>query len=544
MPQPRGAIGGTEQPTTPTRMNAMERKTTVRVFTTCTAFVLGASAAGAASTEIVPGPDSTNALTLTKTAEYSFAKNGCGGIAWSGRAGVFYVLRDHDDDSDRKSKVYPVSLAIDTATGAIAEQSIGPEFTPGSLRDAEGIARDPQTGNLWISDENTPTIAEYSLTGVATGRAAPVSAVQRNSKQPNLSLEALTVSPDGLTMWTANEEALMCDGEKAKGNPAVSTVVRLTRFTRATPQDDWAADGEWAYVCDSTKAYGISKIDQFAQSGLSGLCALPDGSLLALERETSVSTWGRCRIYRITTGALAAATEVSDFSALTNATFDAVAKGAALVNFHGADYEHMIVYEGIALGPILNDGSRAVYLVSDGGATASAGGLITAVTVPRLCALKLTGLPDDGGPTVPPFLDWPADPDTQITDAVRPEDLGLVAGAFAGASTTTADLRKLSKWASANGVRYAGADVNAMAFDAGGNPETAHSTAYLFNCSVGALDAAKAAFRFTEFTPGTVPSIDATGLNGRVTVLGTDALGGAWAPATSEHHFFQAILTR
>jgi hypothetical protein len=204
MPQPRGAIGGTEQPTTPTRMNAMERKTTVRVFTTCTAFVLGASAAGAASTEIVPGPDSTNALTLTKTAEYSFAKNGCGGIAWSGRAGVFYVLRDHDDDSDRRSIVYPVSLALATATGAIAEQSIGPEFTPGSLRDAEGIARDPQTGNLWISDENTPTIAEYSLTGVATGRAAPVSAVQRNSKQPNLSLEALTVSPDGLTMWTAN----------------------------------------------------------------------------------------------------------------------------------------------------------------------------------------------------------------------------------------------------------------------------------------------------------------------------------------------------
>ena len=93
-------------------------------------------------------------------------------------------------------------------------------------------------------------------------------------------------------------------------------------------------------------------------------------------------------------------------------------------------------------------------------------------------------------------------------------------------------------------MRYAGADVNAMAFDESGNPDTDLTTAYLLGCGVGDLDAKKAAFRFTEFTPGTVPSIDASGLNGRVTVLGADDLGGAWAPATAEHRFFQAILTR
>ena len=83
-----------------------------------------------------------------------------------------------------------------------------------------------------------------------------------------------------------------------------------------------------------------------------------------------------------------------------------------------------------------------------------------------------------------------------------------------------------------------------MGFDADGNPETAHSTAFLFNCGVGALDEAKAAFRFTEFTPGTVPSIDDAGLNGRVTVLGADDLAGEWEPAAADHHFFRAILTR
>ena len=148
-------------------------------------------------------------LALSKIAEYSFEKDGCGGIAWSGRAGLFYVLRDHAGDS--KSKVYPVSLAIDPATGAIVEQSLGAEFTPGSLGDAEGLARDPQTGALWVSDEAGPTIAEYGLDGVATGRTAPVPAIQRDYHRGNLSLEALAISPDGLTMWTANEQALTCD---------------------------------------------------------------------------------------------------------------------------------------------------------------------------------------------------------------------------------------------------------------------------------------------------------------------------------------------
>lgn len=542
-------------------MNAIERQTESRALAVCMVLLLGASATRAASTVIEPGPDTTNTLTLTKTAEYSFAKDGCGGIAWSGRAGVFYVLRDHDGG---RAKIYPLALRIDPDTGAILEQTLGASFSPGSLTDGEGIALDPQSGRLWVSDEGeskssvnivSPTIGEYNLDGTATGRIAPVPPIQ-NNRRDNRSLEALTVSPDGLTMWTANEQALTCDGEASDGNSTVSTVVRLTRFTRETQQDDWEAAGEWAYACDPCASVSISQLASFSQCGLSGLCALPDGSLLALEREVSTTTRGRCRIYRVTTGALADATEVSEIASLSGATYDAVAKGSCLLEFIGPQpsggllgpYE-IIVYEGIALGPILHDGSRAVYLVSDGGEKKTKTGslfgqtiTVTATTTNRLCALKLTGLGEDP-PGVPPFLDWPEEPDTQITDAMGPIDLGLVAGSFVDASTTTAELRKLSKWASANGVRYAGADVNAMAFDADGNPETDLSTAYLLDCGVGDLAARKAAFRFTEFTPGTVPSITGR-FNGTVQVLGTDDLSGPWEPATAEHHFFQAILTR
>ncbi|MBQ6137120.1 MAG: esterase-like activity of phytase family protein [Kiritimatiellae bacterium] len=348
---------------------------------------------------IVPGPDTTNMLSLAKIAEYPFGANGCGGIAYSGEGGLFYVLQDHDDNGG-DSKIYPLTLGINTATGAIESHELGAAVAPGGLRDAEGLARDPLSGTLWVSSEWTPpSISEFALDGSATGRTAPVPSVQRDKVRSNLSLEALTISPDGLAMWTANEQALTCDGESSSGNTNVATVVRLTRFVRAAAQDAWTAAGEWAYTCDSCA--GTTS----AQSGLSGLCALPDGSLLALEREVSTTTCGRCRIYRLTTGAFAAATEVSAVPALTNATFSAVGKGECFLEFTGSSpssvfgpYE-LIVYEGIALGPKLSDGSRAVYLVSDGGASTSKtafGITVTATTVSCICALKLTGLPDDG----------------------------------------------------------------------------------------------------------------------------------------------------
>ena len=497
----------------------------------------GGGSGGGASHEIIAGPDTTNTLSLAMIAEYAFASNGCGAITYSGQGGVFYVLQDHDDDN--YARIHPLALGIDPSTGAILSQTLGTAFTPAGLRDAEGLARDSLSGTLWASSEWTPpSISEFALDGSATGRTAPVPSIQRDKLRSNLSLESLTISPDGLTMWTANEQALTCDGESSSGNTNVATVVRLTRFTRVTAQDNWQAAGEWAYACDPCANA------TFAECGLSGLCSLPDGSLLALEREVSIATWGRCRIYRITTGALAAATEVSNVSSLTNATVSVVAKGSPLVSFTGTDLNNIIVYEGIALGPQLGDGSYGVYLVSDGGATKtkSLGPIsITAKTVSRICALKLTGLPDDGEPIQ--IQDWPTNPDTTITDATRPSDLGIVAGAFASSGTTTAELRKLSRWASAHNVPYAGADVNAMTFDANGNPDTLHATAYLLNCAVAEVEECSAAFKFTAITPGTVPTIDGN-FNGRVTVYGADELAGPWQVATEQHHFFKATLTR
>ncbi len=330
-------------------------------------------------------------VTLTKVGEYDFAVNGCGGLAYAG-GDQFYVLRDHDDTTGY-AEIYPLTLGIDKTTGAILSQTQGGAVRPGSLNDAEGLAFDPGSGALWVSDEAVPTISEFYMSGFQTGRRAPVPAIQREKKRANRSLESLTISGDGLTMWTANEQALTCDGDASDGKAYVKTVVRLTRFSRPTVADDWTASGEWAYKCDTSGTGGGSIV----QSGLSGLCALPDGSILALEREVSVSTSGRCRIYRVTPEALAAATEISAIAALDgNRTYKAIDKGTALVDFNnslesGILTYKMIVYEGICLGPRLKDGSLGVYLVSDGGASKSQSGAV-AYTMSRLCALRLSGL--------------------------------------------------------------------------------------------------------------------------------------------------------
>ena len=333
--------------------------------------------------------------TIVKEGEYPFPVDGCGGIAYSGKGSLFYVVKDHAGPTGRHglTAVYPLQLGIDARTGAIVSQALGEPFTPGRNRDSEDIAVDPFSGNIWLADEfgSTPDISEFDIAGKETGRSAPIPEIQKKLHRDNQSLESLTISPCGLVMWSANEQALICDGEAAFGNNDVQTVVRLMKFTRSSPGSDWVLRGSWPYRCDPC-ADPI-----FSQSGLAGLCALPDGSVLALEREISVSTCGRCRIYRVTDDAISAATELSNISALTNAVYKVVDKGKSLVDFRGSSLDAMTVYEGITLGPRLADGSLSLYLVADGGERRRKtimGFTITAQTVGRLCALRISGVDD------------------------------------------------------------------------------------------------------------------------------------------------------
>ncbi len=325
------------------------------------------------------------AVSMSKVGEYDITVNGCGGITYVG-GNTYYVVRDHNDNN--VGVLYPLTINTNPSTGAITSHSFGNPIELSGSKDAEGVAFDPFSGNIWMSDETTPTVSEFSPTSGSKFRSLTLPDIQRTKKRGNKSLEALSMSGDGLTLWTCNEEALTCDGDAS--STSVKTVVRLTRYTRPTVSSDFALSGQWPYKCETCKS---SVVSSYQQTGAAGLCALPDGSLLVLEREVSTTTLGRCEIYRVTPDALAAASDISFITSLTNTTYTAVSKGSSLVSFKGGGLSTIIIYEGICLGPRLSDGSLAVYLISDGGATKTAlGGFITASTISRLCALKLSGL--------------------------------------------------------------------------------------------------------------------------------------------------------
>ena len=235
-------------------------------------------AAALLSAALLSFPPVARALTVTTVSQVTrpssatYGAEQISGITYAG-GDLYYAVDDND------VKLYPLTLAINRSNGSLASSGItvGTGVTMASSHDMEGCAFDPASGKVWISQETSALIREFDpATGELT-RSAPVPAVQKQYAG-NYSLEALTISGDGKTMWTANEEALKVDGPLATNT--VGSVVRLTKFTRAAVRDNWTPAGEWAYV---TQPIGTAK-DSNTRSGVSGLCALPDGTLLVLER--------------------------------------------------------------------------------------------------------------------------------------------------------------------------------------------------------------------------------------------------------------------
>ena len=199
-------------------------------------------------------------------------------------------------------------------------------------KDLEGCAYDPLTGNVWASDEEDSSIRAFDLkTGKAVASVA-IPEVYKKGIRKYRSFESLAISPDGLRMYTANEEHLKGDA---------TNVVRIQEFARKDAKDAFRPSRQFKYEVDPPggKAFGKTPF-----SGVSELVVMPDGSLLVLEREFSVKTLlpsFRGRIYRVVLGE----------------------PGKALVWDADTGFAN---YEGMCLGPKLPDGRQSLVLISDG----------------------------------------------------------------------------------------------------------------------------------------------------------------------------------
>lgn len=289
---------------------------------------------------------------------------GLSGITYAGGENYYVVA-----DNGAECGLYAATIQLAADGLSITNYTIGARIALVGTSDIEGVAYDPATGNLWVADEGTGDIREYAPTGGAALRRVELPSVMRKNVG-NFGLEALTISGDGLTMWTANEEALTVDGERS--SPESGTTVRLVKFERATVHEDWVLAAMYAYTTDKWNQPKATMGSE--RRGVSDLCALPDGSLLVLERELSSNTWLLSSkfffsIYRVSAAAQAAATDVHGIAGLA-ATAGWTAVEKTLLYTATSTKQTLTNYsnfEGLCLGPRLADGQCALVMVADAG---------------------------------------------------------------------------------------------------------------------------------------------------------------------------------
>jgi hypothetical protein len=103
------------------------------------------------------------------------------------------------------------------------------------------------------------------------------------TRRHNRGFESLDIEPDGLHIWTANEEALPADGPVATA--ATGTVVRLARITTPEPNENVTQKpSQFAYAAAPPHSF-VRVFGGEPLSGIVALIGLGDGALLVLERD-------------------------------------------------------------------------------------------------------------------------------------------------------------------------------------------------------------------------------------------------------------------
>ena len=268
------------------------------------------------------------------------------GIAMS-KDGSFWAV------CDSRGELCRFVVDIDPESGKIKKCSLSEiRHVPGG-KDMEGLAYDPLRDSLWICDEKGPRIFEYLISERSVGEEASLPESLKKCIQ-NRSLEALEISPDGLTLLTCNEKAIPDDTI-----PGVvdAKPVRMTRFTRKRASEPWKLSAQRYYLPERPSQ---SERGNKARNGVASVCVDSKGRIFVLERESDKTDGLR---FRMRVFEVVSPVEVGSGS---SGLMPALEKRLVYEEDTGAS-----MYEGMCLGPVLKDGSQTLVLVSDGDKKAS-----------------------------------------------------------------------------------------------------------------------------------------------------------------------------
>ena len=197
---------------------------------------------------------------------------------------------------------------------------------------------------------------------------------------PNYNFESLAFDPVHQYLWTIPESTLRKDGQPVTPQNGLTNQLRLMRLDWGKMKEDSNKEEyseqvsskkdsrymmTYAYQMDQPSTH--KKADIYVM-GVSELCALPDGQLLVLEREAfipkiKIGAFCKCKLYLINplnSEEFALKEKFSSDTPFLKKRLLAEWKtGLTLSKRSFANYE------GMCLGPKLEDGSQVVILQSD-----------------------------------------------------------------------------------------------------------------------------------------------------------------------------------
>ncbi len=320
--------------------------------------------ASAISVCLIVATDAQAALTVTDVGRYDFTDtSGSGarelsGLTYAGGSSYFAV-------GDQDALLHTLSINLDINTGAITSVNIGPApITLGSASSGDREAIVLQGGEVLTANELGPQLEAYNpVTGQANG--APVTTAQPGfgvytNIRPNRGWESLAVfQTNTSTILTANEDALTVDGPAASFSQGA--FVRIQSASANAANSTTTAIGQFAYPIDAIN--GDNPFVSGETSGLVELLTLPDNTVLAMERSVGLTGY-RIRLYQIDGEQ---ATDISGLPGLAGLTpgVDYTPLGKSLLWENTFSVTTNSNFEGIALGPQLDDGSFSLVLVAD-----------------------------------------------------------------------------------------------------------------------------------------------------------------------------------
>lgn len=346
-------------------------------------------------------------------------------LAYDRDNNVWYGLVDRGPGGgliSYETRVQKFSLDFNQSTGAISNFNLletikfkdagGNPFNglnPGLLNgnkavlgnsfDPEGLVR-AKNGHMFVADEYGPAINEFDAGGTfVRSFTTPANLVPREpdndvnyvdgrpttstGRQANRGFEGLTASPDGTKLYAIMQDPLLNDGPTAT-NGRASPNLRIVEFDAVTG----IAARQFAYQLESIADINARTVGGGAEDfttnqqgrniGVSSITALNDHEFLVIERdnrgigvdpEGNALSVGSKRIYKID---ITGATDVSAISFFGSNILPGgvtpVSKALYLdvqAALTGAGLNIFEKLEGLALGPLLDDGTYAMLLATD-----------------------------------------------------------------------------------------------------------------------------------------------------------------------------------